>query len=125
MFNFILLLFVLLYFFTSLMYMLYRLNNEYYKSKYNQLYQNKFKGGDCPSGCKEGVCHKGLSCRDYFPYNEECCNFDFECNNCNDTFDNKIYKEHETSNPDNINELIKKQNEYINNINKEIEKQNN
>jgi hypothetical protein len=117
MLHFILLLLVLLYFFTSLIYFLYKTNNNYYKAKYNNLYDNKFKGGKCPSKCKKGICYGGLKCKDYFPYNEECCNFDFECNHCDDTSDNKVYKEYETREFNNVNELVSTQNEYINDLN--------
>ena len=81
------------------------------------MYNNKFNDGDCPTGCSKGICLNGLNCNNFFPFNEKCCNFNFECNNCNDTNTNSRYKEFETQKYDNINDLIDKQNEYINNMN--------
>ena len=91
MLNFLLLMTVICYFFMSLMYLLYTGNNLYYKAKYTKML-NKKNSGKCISGCKEGICTRGTGCRDYFPYNEECCNFNFECKDCNDIYDNHIYE---------------------------------
>ena len=91
MFDFLLLMIVLCYFFISLMYLLYTANNLYYKKKYTDML-NKTNSGKCVSGCKQGICTRGIGCRDYFPYNEECCNFNFECKDCTDIYDNHIYQ---------------------------------
>jgi len=116
---FLLLMIVLCYFFFSLMYLLYTISNLYYKKKYTDML-NKTNKGKCITGCKKGICTRGIGCRDYFPYNEECCNFNFECKDCTDIFDNHIYKnndskiEYET--PEKImklNSIIKERNEEI------------
>ena len=119
MFDFVLLMGVLCYFFISLTYLLYILNTLYYKKKYTDVL-NKKNSGTCISGCKRGICTNSLSCRDYFPYNEECCNFNFECKNCTDIYDNHIYKDDDSKEVYESPEKIMKLNSKIKERNEEI-----
>jgi hypothetical protein len=119
MFDFLLLMIILCYFFISLMYLLYTANNLYYKKKYTDMLNRK-NSGKCISGCKQGICNRGIGCKDYFPYNEECCSFNFECKGCADIYDNHIYQENESEevyqSPGKImklNSKIKERNEEI------------
>ena len=82
----------------------------------------------CPSGCYRGVCKKGTGQ----------CNYDFQCEFCADSKTNNFYVEpnnnmrqilplYEEENKLNnyqknsLNELIYKNNNYINQLNKKIE----
>jgi hypothetical protein len=119
MFDFLLLMIVLCYFFISLMYLLYTASNLYYKKKYTDMLNKKITG-KCVSGCKQGICNRGISCKDYFPFNEECCSFNFECKGCADIYDNHIYEENKSEevyqSPGRImklNSKIKERNEEI------------
>ena len=77
------------------MYLLYTASNLYYKKKYTDMLNKKITG-KCVSGCKQGICNRGISCKDYFPFNEECCSFNFECKGCADIYDNHIYEQNES-----------------------------
>ena len=136
MFYFFILLITLCYFFLSLIYLLYISHSLYYKKKYSESKKiAKSPSEQCVKGCMKGICHRGIGCKDYFPYNEECCNFNFECKECTDIYDNHIYKLQDNKDvyeyPDEIrnlnkailikNESIRKQNDTINDINKNIQ----
>lgn len=125
MFYFFILIIIICYFILSLIYLLKLLNSKYYKSKYsNKLHITKNPKDKCISGCKQGICHRGLSCKDYFPFNEECCNFNFECKECTDIYDNHIYKLEENTDVYKTPDEIKELNEMIRNKNETIRKQN-
>lgn len=136
---FFILLITLCYFFLSLIYLLYIYHSIYYNKKYREIKNLPKKTSDkCIKGCMKGICHRGLGCKDYFPYNEKCCNFNFECKECTDIYDNHIYKLVDNKDiyetPDEIrvlnkaiqnkNENIRKQNDKIKEINKNIQMNN-
>tara|TARA_B100001123_G_scaffold392028_1_gene470839 strand:+ start:1056 stop:1523 length:468 start_codon:yes stop_codon:yes gene_type:complete len=125
MFYFFVLIITLCYFFLSLIYLLYTFNTKYYKKKYlNSVNISKDTSKKCIAGCKSGICHRGISCRDYFPYNEKCCNFNFECKECTDIYDNHIYKLDVNKDVYETPEEIKELNQTIVDKNQQIRKKN-
>ena len=91
----------------------------------------------CPVGCKRGICEKRKTCDNYFPPSPECCAHDYQCSYCNssETESNflspgsspsfsQVLDDANVNNMSSINNLIKKQNKYIINVNKQIVKDN-
>lgn len=85
---------------------------------------------NCPDGCVRGICTHKNNCIN--PTKNNCCVYDFQCNYCKDKYTNNYYLD-TVSNPkltidynnnikniNNLNVRIKKQNDYINKLNKEI-----
>ena len=104
-------------------------------SKYLTSNGENFK--KCPVGCKRGICEKRKTCNNYFPPSPECCAHDYQCSYCDSSetesnflspgFTPAFSQALDDTNPNNmssVNSLIKKQNKYIINVNKQIVKDN-
>ena len=91
----------------------------------------------CPVGCKRGICEKRKTCNNYFPPSPECCAHDYQCSYCDSSETESSFispgstpafsQALDDANPNNmssINNLVKKQNKYIINVNKQIVKDN-
>jgi len=90
----------------------------------------------CPQGCVRGVCSNKKQCLN--SKNENCCVYDFQCNYCKDGLTKQYYLDSAT-NPqldikyqtqssmdqktmDDFEKEINQQNDYIDELNKEIKK---
>lgn len=104
-------------------------------SKYLTSNGENFK--KCPVGCKRGICEKRKTCNNYFPPLPECCAHDYQCSYCDssETESNflspgftpafsQALDDVDANNMSSVNSLIKKQNKYIIDVNKQIVKDN-
>ena len=104
-------------------------------SKYLTNNGKNFK--ECPVGCKRGICEERKTCDNYFPPSPECCAHDYQCSYC-DSSDteasflspgstpafSQALDDVNVNNMSSVNNLIKKQNNYIIDVNKQIVKDN-
>lgn len=112
------------------------LNNRY--RSIQDYHQNKDNiNKPCPKGCNRGLCTLEKTCYDPFPPNPKCCAFDNQCRYCTDKSGVIIEDDHETvrdeirdkyyknyANVQNLNEDIKEENSYIDELNRTIRKRN-
>jgi hypothetical protein len=107
--------------------------NYYSNLPFKSIIQDNAKNmSACPNGCVRGVCSHKQRCTN--PHQQNCCVYDFQCNYCKDPITQNYYL-NSNANPrlaiaynknvnnrqtEILNKKIKKQNEYIQKLNKEI-----
>jgi hypothetical protein len=88
---------------------------------------------ECPVGCKRGVCEEKKVCDNYLPPNPECCAHDYQCSYCDSSETEASFlspgsspaysqalDDADVNNRKTIINLVKKQNKYIIDVNKQI-----
>ena len=109
------------------------------KQYYTDLPTTNNKNEVCPHGCVRGACNHNLTCIN--PIKDNCCIYDFQCNNCIDPITNNYYTDktinkklnvkYDLISPNNdiqkikdLNQKIRKQNLYIAKLNQEVNNMN-
>lgn len=145
---FLLLLVAMSTLFATIMYVLYIKMHDETRNNINdiakQSQQNKQTPTNqmpyCPTGCSRGDCKDAYRC-DHFMYpNVRCCKFDIQCRDCIDKTTGQVYKSeneiadseyidenYKSNDPTTISELnqqIRRQNAYIEDINELVSEHN-
>ena len=118
-------------------YMDVELNRRYRELRKEHKKHKKNLEKPCPKGCERGICNYKGTCYDPFYPNPKCCAFDKQCRYCKDPSGVIIDKEVDSSEDyirDNyyknyqdvsdLNTSIKQENQYINELNDQIRKNN-
>ena len=108
--------------------------NYYSNLPFKSIIQDNAKNmNPCPIGCVRGVCSHKERCTN--PQQQNCCVYDFQCNYCKDKVTEnyylnsnvnprltRAYNKNKINNRQTeiLNKKIKKQNDYIQKLNKEI-----